>query len=155
MLRNGQRSLTIVTITPCFTTNSITEMEGRTFLVLLLSGQWHYLSVCLFIRPSVSLSVHLSVRSGETQSYCRERYTDLATIDSMEDSVGSGYRGSVWIGLLKEDSVRWYWLHSGECLDGNLGDDNPTPLCKNALDDWKMVRYGSDCKNWIIVRLTF
>ncbi|XP_071385649.1 macrophage mannose receptor 1-like [Centroberyx affinis] len=51
---------------------------------------------------------------NEAQSYCREKFTDLATIDDMDDmkrlidSAGRGYRGKVWIGLQdKLDSWRW------------------------------------------------
>uniref|UniRef100_A0A9J8CJ00 C-type lectin domain-containing protein n=1 Tax=Cyprinus carpio carpio TaxID=630221 RepID=A0A9J8CJ00_CYPCA len=51
----------------------------------------------------------------ETQSYCRERFTDLATVDSMDDVnrlvniVDAGYSGSVWIGLKRRTQKRWVW----------------------------------------------
>uniref|UniRef100_A0A8C2AKC8 C-type lectin domain-containing protein n=1 Tax=Cyprinus carpio TaxID=7962 RepID=A0A8C2AKC8_CYPCA len=51
----------------------------------------------------------------EAQSYCRERFTDLATVDSMSDVnrlvniVDAGYSGSVWIGLKRGTQKRWGW----------------------------------------------
>ncbi|XP_043077432.1 macrophage mannose receptor 1-like [Puntigrus tetrazona] len=55
----------------------------------------------------------------DAQSYCRERFTDLATVDSMDDVnklvniIDDGYSGSVWIGLKKRTQKRWVWS-SGE-----------------------------------------
>lgn len=50
----------------------------------------------------------------EAQKYCREKFTDLASVDDMEEmkqliaAAGSGYEGKVWIGLYdKPDS--WLW----------------------------------------------
>uniref|UniRef100_A0A4W5KYE6 C-type lectin domain-containing protein n=1 Tax=Hucho hucho TaxID=62062 RepID=A0A4W5KYE6_9TELE len=51
----------------------------------------------------------------EAQRYCREKYTDLATIENMEDmkrlinTVDVGYNGSVWIGLKRGDIMVWQW----------------------------------------------
>ena len=56
------------------------------------------------------------------QSYCREHFVDLATIDSMEDMQGlinqmkawsySGHR--IWIGLTRDRNVSsWKWSLSG------------------------------------------
>ncbi|XP_017347479.2 macrophage mannose receptor 1 [Ictalurus punctatus] len=50
----------------------------------------------------------------EAQSYCRENYTDLATIDNMEDmgrlldAVYGTYSGLAWIGLY-DDLNSWKW----------------------------------------------
>ncbi|KAK3555376.1 hypothetical protein QTP86_015588 [Hemibagrus guttatus] len=50
----------------------------------------------------------------EAQRYCRENYTDLATVDTMEEmntllnTVNSSYSGLAWIGLYgDENSWRW------------------------------------------------
>ncbi|XP_071187500.1 putative C-type lectin domain family 20 member A [Salvelinus alpinus] len=50
----------------------------------------------------------------DAQSYCREKYTDLATVDDMEDlnrliTSGSSYNSWFWIGLKKGDSMKWHW----------------------------------------------
>uniref|UniRef100_A0AAZ3Q7F6 C-type lectin domain-containing protein n=1 Tax=Oncorhynchus tshawytscha TaxID=74940 RepID=A0AAZ3Q7F6_ONCTS len=50
----------------------------------------------------------------DAQSYCRAHYTDLATVDDMEDlnrlmtSVSSSNYW-FWIGLKKGDSMKWHW----------------------------------------------
>uniref|UniRef100_A0A3B4E0H1 C-type lectin domain-containing protein n=1 Tax=Pygocentrus nattereri TaxID=42514 RepID=A0A3B4E0H1_PYGNA len=55
----------------------------------------------------------------EAQSYCRENYTDLATVDKMEEmkqlmeAVDPTYVGDLWIGLNKAPLRRWGWS-SGE-----------------------------------------
>ncbi|KAF4077088.1 hypothetical protein AMELA_G00204130, partial [Ameiurus melas] len=50
----------------------------------------------------------------EAQRYCRENYTDLATVDNMEEmntllnTVNGTYSGLAWIGLYDDlDSWRW------------------------------------------------
>uniref|UniRef100_A0A667X6G2 C-type lectin domain-containing protein n=1 Tax=Myripristis murdjan TaxID=586833 RepID=A0A667X6G2_9TELE len=51
---------------------------------------------------------------SEAQSYCRQHYTDLATVSSEEDvaklndAVGSYREGHVWIGLY-DDINNWRW----------------------------------------------
>ncbi|KAI2643916.1 C-type mannose receptor 2 [Labeo rohita] len=86
-------------------------MDGSLFVMLLLSGlfwnssglsrQYHY------IKTAMSWS--------EAQSYCREWFTDLATVDSMDDVnrlvniVDAGYSGSVWIGLKRGTQEHWGW----------------------------------------------
>lgn len=56
----------------------------------------------------------------EAQSYCREKHTDLATVDNMRemqtliDQVDLFYLGDVWIGLRKGAETRWGW---------SMGDD--------------------------------
>ncbi|KAM9402111.1 putative C-type lectin domain family 20 member A isoform 4-T4 [Salvelinus alpinus] len=52
----------------------------------------------------------------EAQRYCREKYTDLATVSNMEDmnrlnhlTIDSDYDCAVWIGLKKGQNSRWQW----------------------------------------------
>ncbi|XP_048019661.1 L-selectin-like [Megalobrama amblycephala] len=85
-------------------------MDGSLFVLLLsglfwsssaLSRQYHYINV--------------RMSWPEAQSYCREKYTDLATVDTMDDVnrlvniVDAGYSGSVWIGLKRGTQKRWAW----------------------------------------------
>ena len=50
----------------------------------------------------------------EAQRYCREKYTDLATVDNMEDmnrlmAAGKGYSGEAWLGLVRANRGSWQW----------------------------------------------
>ncbi|XP_036444737.1 macrophage mannose receptor 1-like [Colossoma macropomum] len=57
----------------------------------------------------------------EAQRYCRENYTDLATIDNMEEmnrlinTVNGSYSGLAWIGLY-DDLDSWKWSLDDESL---------------------------------------
>ncbi|KAI7809176.1 putative macrophage mannose receptor 1-like [Triplophysa rosa] len=93
-------------------------MDMSVFVLLLLSGllcsasglwrEYHY------INQSMSWSA--------AQSYCRVRFTDLATVDSMNDvnrtmnKVNDGYSGSVWIGLNRGTQSRWGWSTGDDTL---------------------------------------
>ncbi|XP_064877219.1 macrophage mannose receptor 1-like [Oncorhynchus nerka] len=84
-------------------------METLLYLTLLISG---------FYTPSSCLHQYHLITNDMTwtdaQSYCRAHYTDLATVDDMEDlnrlmtSVGS-YNSWLRIGLKKGDSMKWNW----------------------------------------------
>uniref|UniRef100_A0A8C2CIJ6 C-type lectin domain-containing protein n=1 Tax=Cyprinus carpio TaxID=7962 RepID=A0A8C2CIJ6_CYPCA len=59
----------------------------------------------------------------EAQRFCREKYTDLATIDNMEEmnrlikTVRGTFYGSAWIGLY-DDLNSWRWSLDNTALDG-------------------------------------
>ncbi|KAG8008977.1 L-selectin [Nibea albiflora] len=82
----------------------------------------------------------------EAQSYCREKYTDLATIDSVQDMnilnsmvdlskvTTTTWRNQIWIGLqVKRDSWMWslsnkgFYKH-GETEFRNWQDGQPTSI---------------------------
>ncbi|XP_048039112.1 macrophage mannose receptor 1-like [Megalobrama amblycephala] len=52
----------------------------------------------------------------EAQQYCRETYTDLATIESMDDlsllATGQVTSSGAWIGLMKGSTFYWNWALS-------------------------------------------
>ncbi|KAG9330998.1 hypothetical protein JZ751_021287 [Albula glossodonta] len=76
------------------------KCEGLCTLCSCLYHQYHF--------------VNIEKSWTEAQSYCRENYIDLATIDNQEEMealmgvVGSGYEGEAWIGLY-DDRDSWQW----------------------------------------------
>uniref|UniRef100_A0A3B3SI87 C-type lectin domain-containing protein n=1 Tax=Paramormyrops kingsleyae TaxID=1676925 RepID=A0A3B3SI87_9TELE len=92
-------------------------------LKLLLISEFHSHCSCLSHQYHF---VNINLTWTDAQAYCRENYTDLATIDNMEEmkrlteSVDTGYTGEAWIGLKKGTSWRWQWS-SGE---GDTGYTN-------------------------------
>ncbi|XP_029913814.1 uncharacterized protein LOC115363677 [Myripristis murdjan] len=85
-------------------------MAGNALIFILLSGLGS-LPSCF---PRQYHLVEKSMTWSEAQSYCRQHYTDLATVSSEEDvaklndAVGSHHSGIVWIGLY-DDINSWKW----------------------------------------------
>ncbi|XP_050960903.1 macrophage mannose receptor 1 [Labeo rohita] len=74
----------------------------------------------------------------DAQSYCRARFTDLATADSMSDvnrlvnTVDSGYSGSVWIGLQAGTWHYWIWSLGEGAVNYKMwspGEPNGDGMC--------------------------
>ncbi|XP_030635188.1 macrophage mannose receptor 1-like [Chanos chanos] len=78
--------------------------------LLHLSG-FLMLSACV---PHQYHFVNVNKTWTEAQTYCREHYTDLATIDNQEDTdelikTVKGDADHVWIGLEKSGDMKWQW----------------------------------------------
>ncbi|XP_048019663.1 macrophage mannose receptor 1-like [Megalobrama amblycephala] len=110
-------------------------MDGSLFVLLLLSG-------LLWSSSALSRQYHfinLRMSWPEAQSYCREKYTDLATVDTMDDVnrlvniVDAGYSGSVWIGLKRGTQTRWAWSNgedkSSPYSNWDSGEPNENASC--------------------------
>ncbi|XP_036814156.1 macrophage mannose receptor 1-like [Oncorhynchus mykiss] len=83
-------------------------METLLYLTLLISG-FYTPSSCLHQYHLISNNTNWT----DAQSYCRAHYTDLATVDDMEDQnrliTSVSFDDSFWIGLKKGDSMKWHW----------------------------------------------
>ncbi|XP_048826086.1 macrophage mannose receptor 1-like [Brienomyrus brachyistius] len=103
----------------------ISMMGCNVFLLLKLLLISEFLSHCSCLSHQYHF-VNINLTWTDAQAYCRQNYTDLATINNMEEmkrlteSVGSNYTGEAWIGLKNGTSWRWQWS-SGE---GDTGYTN-------------------------------
>ncbi|XP_067256514.1 macrophage mannose receptor 1-like [Chanodichthys erythropterus] len=66
----------------------------------------------------------------EAQRYCREKYTDLATVDNMNDMnevkrVSANPNNFVWIGLKKTSVDEWQWSSGDPALYLNWSTGQP------------------------------
>ncbi|XP_041751514.2 C-type mannose receptor 2 [Coregonus clupeaformis] len=94
----------------------------------------------------------------EAQSYCRKEYTDLATIDNVEDlerqmrTVHSGYTEAAWIGLKKREwQEEWQWSDNN-CSEGYFNWHQDEPNNGRGNEDCVMMSNGgqwnkSNCNN--------
>ncbi|XP_073726383.1 C-type mannose receptor 2-like [Misgurnus anguillicaudatus] len=86
----------------------------------------------------------------EAQKYCRENYTDLATVNNINDmnqlikSVNNSLTSLVWIGLMKSSVYKWKWSLGDPVNYTNWynGDSNGPGQCVYMRDgSW----YHQDC----------
>ncbi|XP_023804722.1 L-selectin-like [Oryzias latipes] len=87
-------------------------MMEKILLLVYVSSEVFILSSCLLIRQYHIVNQPLNWT--EAQTYCRQKYTDLATIenskemDQLMNTISSfGYSYEFWIGLYNEISWRW------------------------------------------------
>ncbi|XP_067117527.1 C-type mannose receptor 2-like [Osmerus mordax] len=136
-------------------------MEGGTFCILLLSG----LCALSSSLPHQYHFVNEPKTWTEAQRYCREKYTDLATIDNMEDmnrvyGASSGYTGRAWIGLYGDINT-WSWslgrspfYREGEIVFTNWGNEQPNNNYGNQFcvgHHWDGKWHDNDCSRTIPV----
>lgn len=80
---------------------------------------------------------------ADAQRYCREKYTDLATIDNMNDmiqlmkSVNNGGHQHVWIGLHRTSVYKRHWSSGDPALFLNWHTGQP-----NSSDDCAYIING-------------
>lgn len=71
--------------------------------------------------------VHILKTWAEAQHYCREMFTDLATVENHEEytrlSALQGGRKNAWIGLY-DDLTRWTWSLGDEDFSNNTDFSN-------------------------------
>ncbi|XP_073726329.1 C-type lectin lectoxin-Phi1-like [Misgurnus anguillicaudatus] len=125
-------------------------------------AQTLYFSVLLIALCSLSESIqrryhHINMNKTwtEAQKYCRENYTDLATVNNINDMnqlmksvdnslINSVYTG-VWIGLNRSSVYKWKWSLGDpvKYINWSNGDSNGPDHCVYMRDgSWR----HQDCK---------
>ncbi|XP_056318551.1 macrophage mannose receptor 1-like [Danio aesculapii] len=68
---------------------------------------------------------------ADAQRYCRENYTDLATVDNMNDMIQLNksvkVNDGVWIGLQGTNDSKWHWSSGDPGLFVNWASGQPYP----------------------------
>uniref|UniRef100_A0A3P9MDE3 C-type lectin domain-containing protein n=1 Tax=Oryzias latipes TaxID=8090 RepID=A0A3P9MDE3_ORYLA len=102
-------------------------MMEKILLLVLVFSEVFILSSCLLIRQYHFVNQPLNWT--EAQTYCRQKYTDLATIENSEEmdqlmntTLSAGSSADFWIGLYNQINYRWSDGFSGS-FTGNSYDE--------------------------------
>uniref|UniRef100_A0A3P9MDE8 C-type lectin domain-containing protein n=1 Tax=Oryzias latipes TaxID=8090 RepID=A0A3P9MDE8_ORYLA len=111
-------------------------MMEKILLLILVSSEIFILSSCLLIRQYHIVNQPLNWT--EAQTYCRQKYTDLATIENSEEmdqlintTSSAGSSADFWIGLYHEINYRWSDGFTGS-ITGNSYNDRTSQDTSNA-----------------------
>ncbi|XP_009301150.1 C-type mannose receptor 2-like [Danio rerio] len=73
--------------------------------------------------------INMKKEWADAQSYCREKYTDLATVDNMNDMIelnkSVNVNDGVWIGLHGTNVSKWHWSSGDPVLFLNWASEQP------------------------------
>ncbi|KAI4892319.1 hypothetical protein NFI96_003462 [Prochilodus magdalenae] len=121
-------------------------MEHKILLIMVLTG------ICSSASATNKYHfVHKAKSFADAQLYCRNTYSDLATINDMEDmntlleTVTDGYTDLAWIGLYQQSAAEWHWSLStlGFYAEGERAYRNwRTGMPDNAGDCGSMAENG-------------
>ncbi|XP_030635246.1 C-type mannose receptor 2-like [Chanos chanos] len=123
----------------CQELHSFVCYDGLFMLSACVNHQYHF--------------VNVDKTWTEAQTYCREHYTDLATIDNQEDTdelikTVKGDVERVWIGLEKSGDMRWQWSLGDPTFyrEGEMEFTNWHPGEPNNLNNHHCTEMRTDGK---------
>ncbi|KAL6491145.1 hypothetical protein MHYP_G00014900 [Metynnis hypsauchen] len=105
---------------------AVTVMSSALYLVLLFSALWN-LSFCGTRQFHV---VNESKNWTDAQKHCREKFTDLVTIESQEEmntviAALNGKTDDFWIGKTQKVKQSWIWSDGSNSSYTNWNDEEP------------------------------
>ncbi|KAL7880781.1 hypothetical protein SRHO_G00030350 [Serrasalmus rhombeus] len=137
---------------------AVTVMSSALYLVLLFSALWT-LSFCGTRQFHV---VNEKKTWTDAQNYCKEKYTDLATVESQEEmnaliavlngTVETG-TGNFWIGLKldEHDNNSWIWSDGSNSSYRYWKDNEPNfgggEMCVELRPDFEYKWNDAGCHN--------